>query len=102
MLLFIFTGVVYVFFIYGVIEFFKNLYKDIYTKGKAYEMSEIKILVEDLDDIEYTVSLLKKNFNNIIILINGEDEYLIENATNKVKDPNIRFEILKRRKLENS
>lgn len=102
MLLLIFTGIVYVFFIYGVIEFFKNVYRDIYTKGKVYQISEITILVEDLDEIECTVRLLKRNFNNIIILVKGKDEYLIEHARERINDPNISFKILKTRKLEKS
>lgn len=84
MLLFIFTVVVYIFFVYGVIEFFRKLYWDILNKKGIFTEKKINVLIDGINDIEYTVRLLKKDFHYICLIdkeYREEIENIVENLS---------------------
>ncbi len=69
MLMWIFTIIVYVFFIYGLIELFKKIcLYTLFKNDKFNKKSKIKIIVDDADDIEYYVRMLKDKFEEIEII----------------------------------
>jgi len=76
MILWAFTIIVYVFFIYGVIEFIKNVYEDLNPKGKGRK-HKIEVLIEDEEELEYIIRILKKNFHHITLV--GKEEERIQN-----------------------
>ncbi len=69
MLLLFFTFIVYVFFIYGIVEFLRKVYIDFTRSNKSYNPPPIKVLVDNQEDIEYTIRSLQKNYNKMIILL---------------------------------
>lgn len=70
--------IIYVFFIYGVIEFFKKVYLDFNISNNKKIQREIKILIEDIEDLEYTIRTLKSNFQHIIVIVKEDNEETIE------------------------
>jgi len=76
MILWAFTIIVYVFFIYGVIEFIKNVYEDLSAKEKGRK-HKIEVLIDNEEELEYIIRILKKNFHHIILI--GKEEERIQN-----------------------
>ncbi len=71
MLIYFFTIIVYVFFIYGVIEFMKKV---IFYSNK--EDREIQVYIDDPDDLEYKFNVLKKEFDRVVFIIHKDDKEL--------------------------
>lgn len=69
MLLLFFTFIVYVFFIYGIVEFSRRVYIDFTKSNKSYNPPAIKVMVDNQEDIEYTIRSLQRNYNKMIILL---------------------------------
>lgn len=69
-----FSVFIYVFFVYGIIEFTKNIYFDFVDKQRMTKNKRIKILINDKDDIEYDVRMLKKYFDYIEIVAEKDTE----------------------------
>lgn len=67
--------VVYSFFIYGLFEFFKASYRSI---GKHIKKQNIKILINNNDEIEYLIRTLKNEFSEITVVLLFEDEETLE------------------------
>lgn len=84
MLIWIFTIIVYVFFIYGVIEFIKNFYSDIFMKKNKDKYPPIQVLVEREEDLEYIFRHLKGHFSHITFVFNEESED-IQRALKSIK-----------------
>ena len=74
MVLMLFTIIIYVFFVYGIIEFSKKLYLDIIRRGKTIDKPDIHVIVKDEEDLEYTIRNLRKSFNHIVLLLDDEIE----------------------------
>lgn len=97
MLLLLFTFIVYVFFIYGVIEFSRKVYIDFTRSNKSYNPPVIKVLVDNQEDIEYAIRSLKRNYSKIIILL-AEDMEIPKTIDNISKNIDIDFEYLHKQK----
>ncbi len=94
MVLTIFSIIVYVFFIYGVIEFLGKIYLDATKNKKSSQCSTIKVLIEDYEDLEYTIKILKKYFNHIVILLDKDSEEIPKTLIRLSEDLNIEYRYL--------
>ncbi|KNF09677.1 hypothetical protein CLPU_2c01280 [Gottschalkia purinilytica] len=91
----IFTIIVYVFFIYGVIEFGRNIYIDIINGNKPESLSKITVYVHDEEHIDYLLNILRRNFKNIVFVMPNEDDSIeSEKESNKTKEKKIEYKIL--------
>ena len=97
MIMLLFTIIVYVFFVYGVVVFIKNLYVDYVCRYVDKKDTTIKILVENEDDVEYLLDTLKDDFDNIIFVLKEENDRIIkaiEVISKDYKEHNLDYEIL--------
>ncbi|MBS4535799.1 hypothetical protein GOQ29_09250 [Clostridium sp. D2Q-14] len=75
MVIYIMYIVIYVFFIYGIIEFIKNILLGYDIPKKTHKIS---IIVEDEKELEYIFLNLKDKFAPIKVYLDTEDEELME------------------------
>ncbi|WP_427338016.1 hypothetical protein [Caloranaerobacter sp. DY30410] len=97
MIMLITTIIVYVFFVYGVVMFIKNLYVDYVCKYVDKRDTTIKVLVENEDEVGYLLDTLKDEFENIIFVLKEENDKIIkaiEVISKDYKDHNLDYEIL--------
>ncbi|MTI67734.1 MAG: hypothetical protein FH753_14200 [Firmicutes bacterium] len=87
--------IIYVFFIYGVIEFFKKVYLDFNISNNKKKEREIQILIEDIEDLEYTIRTLKSNFQHIIVIVKEDNKETIEILETLKKNISIDIKYLK-------
>lgn len=97
MLILFFTFVVYVFFIYGVIEFFRRVYIDFTKSNKSYNPPAIKVLIDNQKDIEYTIRSLQRNYTKITVLLNEGIE-IPKTTDNISKNMEVEFKYLSEEK----
>ncbi len=97
MLLLVFTFIVYVFFIYGVVEFSRKVYIDFTMNNKSYNPPAIKVLVDNQEDIEYVIRSLQRNYSKVVILLT-EDIEIPKTIDNISKNTEIEFKYLHRQK----
>lgn len=91
MLLLLFTIVVYVFFIYGVIEFTKKVYLDIMSKGNRKRGPAIQVVVGEKNDLEYIIRNLRKDFCNIMVILDEGIEEVPKSINDIGKGVNIQY-----------
>lgn len=72
MVIYIISIVIYVFFVYGVIAFIKNVYMDFVNKRKENADKRIQILIDEKDNVELLVKMLKKDFNHIVLILKDD------------------------------
>lgn len=94
MMLMFFTVVVYVFFIYGVIEFTKKVYLDIMNNKKVRKAPDIQVIISDIDDLEYIIRTLKKHFNQITFVFNDNIEKIPKTISEIGEGVNIEYRYL--------
>ncbi|MGF7057875.1 hypothetical protein [Brassicibacter mesophilus] len=90
MMVWIFTVFVYVFFIYGVIEFIKNVFIDISNRRNTSIDHKIEVMVNNAEELEYILNSLKKNFNHIVLILEQQDTDILR-IINSIRD-NIQIE----------
>ena len=94
MVIWIFTVLVYVFFIYGLIEFFKKAYYELTVKGINYDGPKVQVLIQDEEDLEYTIRSLMKDFRHIVVLFDKRDFSIPKGVEGLAKDVVIEFRYL--------
>jgi len=77
----IFTVLVYVFFIYGVIEFIKNVFKDITHSKHTNVEHKIEVLINSAEELEYVLNSLKKDFNHVVLILEQQDADILSLRT---------------------
>ncbi|KPU26400.1 hypothetical protein TR13x_10300 [Caloranaerobacter sp. TR13] len=94
MIMFIITIIVYVFFVYGVVVFIKNLYVDYVCRYVDKRNTTIKVLVENEADVGYLLDTLKDDFDRIIFVLKEENDEIIKAIEAISKDYNVDYEVL--------
>lgn len=94
MIMLIITIIVYVFFVYGVVVFIKNLYVDYVCRYVGKRDTTIKVLVENEDDVGYLLDTLKDDFDRIIFVLKEENNEIIKAIEATSRDYNVDYEIL--------
>lgn len=85
--------VVYVFFIYGLITFFKKSYDE---AGKKLRKPNITVVVIKKELVEYLIRMLKKDFSKITLIFNDEiDEETLKIIEKLSRDVMIKFKVTK-------
>lgn len=74
MVIYILYVFVYIFFIYGVLEFIKNTYIGFNIPKNT---RPIKIIIENNNDLEYTILNIKNKFSPIRIYVDNENEEIV-------------------------
>lgn len=75
MVIYILYVFIYVFFIYGVLEFLKNVYIGFNIPKKS---RPIKLLIEDDRDLEFILLNIKNQFSPITLFIDHENQEIID------------------------
>ncbi|MBS4538163.1 hypothetical protein GOQ27_06795 [Clostridium sp. D2Q-11] len=86
MVIFILYVFIYVFFIYGIIEFTKHLYTEYDIPKRTHQ---INIVMRDEKDFEYTLISIKDKFSHICIYADMKNKELIEMIRVSSSDFNI-------------
>lgn len=90
MIVWIFTVIVYVFFIYGVIEFIRNVFIDFSNRKSIKVNRKIEVMVNNAEELEYILNSLKKDFNHIVLILHQQDSDMLK-MINSIRD-NIQIE----------
>jgi len=84
-MLWIFTVFIYVFFVYGIIEFARNIFYDFMKRKSINVNHSIRVLVNNADEVEYMINYLKRDYNHIILVLEKHDEE-IEKIIKSISD----------------
>ncbi|EOD01622.1 hypothetical protein [Caldisalinibacter kiritimatiensis] len=102
MFIWLLTVFVYVFFVYGIIAFIKNVYYDFTTRKNKQTDKTIEIIVNDSEDVQYYIDVLKKHFNHIILVTEEDSQYIREVINIMSKELEVEYKVLNTRKIQNS
>jgi len=95
MFIWLLTVFIYVFFVYGIIAFIRNVYYDFMGRKSIQRNLKIEVLVEDNDDIDYILKVLKPHFGRIVFIMKEDNEEIreiLEKLSNKI---DIEYKLIK-------